>query len=229
MPPSQRSNRNLFLFAAEDYDLPCCCEIFIKYSIVDEEGNKAQQTEIIVEPLKEFEDKSHLLIAQSLNDMVDDVVWVRVLNPTVGQKKVYKNARLSFAENTEKISRIQQNNPDNNAKSRDEFDFKKHVYTISMNLTCDEMAKVRSICSKFETKFLRNSNDIGFCNRTHHKIKLKKDAAPFRRTYGSMSFEKRKTMKEIVEDLERDDLVEPTHSDWAALSLLVPKKTEPTA
>ena len=31
-------------------------------------------------------------------------------------------------------------------------------------------------------------------------------------------------MKKIVEDLERDDLVEPTHSDWAAPSLLVPKK-----
>ena len=33
-----------------------------------------------------------------------------------------------------------------------------------------------------------------------------------------MSFEKRKAMKKIVQDLERDDLVEPTHSDWAAPS-----------
>ena len=47
---------------------------------------------------------------------------------------------------------------------------------------------------------------------------------PFRRTYGSMSFEKRKALNKIVEDLERDDLVEPTQSDWAAPSLLVPKK-----
>ena len=31
-------------------------------------------------------------------------------------------------------------------------------------------------------------------------------------------------MKKTVEDLERDDLVEPTHSDWAAPSLLVPLK-----
>ena len=105
--------------------------------------------------------------------MVDDVVWVRVLNPTVEQKKIYKNARIAFAENTEKISRIQQNNLDNNAKSRDEFDFKKHVNTSSMNLTCDEMAKVRSLCTKFETIFSRNSNDMGFCDRIHHKIKLK--------------------------------------------------------
>ena len=70
---------------------------------------------------------------------------------------------------------------------------------------------------------------MGFCDRTHHKINLKKDRAPYRRTYGSLSFEKQKAMKKIVEDLERDDLVELTHSDWAAPSLLVTKKTEPTA
>ena len=157
--------------------------------------------------------------------MVDDVVWVRVLNPTVEQKKIYKNAGIAFAENTEKISRIHQNIPDNNAKSRDAFVFKKHVNTSSMNLNCDEMAKVRSLCTKYETIFTRNSNDMGFCDRIHHKINLKKDAPPFRRSYGSMSFEKRKAMKKIVEDLERVDLVKPTHSDLAAQSLLVPKKT----
>ena len=94
--------------------------------------------------------------------------------PTVEQKKIYKNARIAFAENTEKISRIQQNSPDNNTKSRDEFDFKKHVNTSSMNLTCDEMSKVRSLCTKFETTFSRNSNDMGFCDRTHHKINWEK-------------------------------------------------------
>ena len=47
---------------------------------------------------------------------------------------------------------------------------------------------------------------------------------PLRRTYGSMSFEKRKAMKKIVDDLEGDDLVEATHSDRAAQTLLVPKK-----
>ena len=40
--------------------------------------------------MKEFEDKSHLLIARSLSDMVDDVIWVWILNPTLEQKKIYK-------------------------------------------------------------------------------------------------------------------------------------------
>ena len=215
----------------KDYNCPHPNEVirsvfncFIKCKINDEKGNITQQTEIIVEPMKEFEDKSHLLIARSLNDMVDDVVWVRVRNPTLEPKKVYKNARIRCAENIKKISRVQQNSPDKNKKHRNEFDFEKHVNSSSMSLSCEKMTKVRSHCTKYEVIFSRKSNDMGFFDRIYHKIKLKKDAVPFRRTYGRMSFEKRNAIKKIVEDLERDDLVEPTHSDWGAPSLLVPKK-----
>ena len=176
LSPSKRSNKNLFLIDAEDYHLPRRCEVLIKCKIVDEEGNITHQTEIIVEPLKEFEDKSNLLIARSLNDMVDDVVWVRVLNPTLEPKKVYKNERIAFAENIEKISRTQQNNPDNNTKHRDEFDFKKHVNASSMSLSCEEKTKMRSLCTKYEVIFSRNPNYIGFCYRIYQKIKLEKDA-----------------------------------------------------
>ena len=48
--------------------------VSLNSKIVDEEGNITQQTEIIVEPMKEFEDKSHFLFARSLNDMVNDVI-----------------------------------------------------------------------------------------------------------------------------------------------------------
>ena len=168
MFPSQRSNKNLFLIAAADHNLPRRCEGFIKCKIIDEEGNITQQTEIIVEPMKEFEDKSHLLIARSLNDMVDDIVWVRVLNPTLEPKKVYKNARIACAENKEKISRVQQNNPDNNKKHKDQLDFEKQVNSSSMSLYCGEMTKVRSLCTKYEVIFSQNSNDMGFCERIYH-------------------------------------------------------------
>ena len=104
---SQRINKNLFLTVAEDHDLPRRCESFFKFTVVDEEGNKTQQTEIIVEPMKEFEDKSHLIIEKSLSNVVDEVVWVRVLNFALQQKNVLKNARIACAENIEKISRIQ--------------------------------------------------------------------------------------------------------------------------
>ena len=127
--------------------------------------------------------------------MIDDVAWVGVLNSTLEPKKVYKYAKIAFAENIEKISRIQQNNPDNNTKPRDEFGFENHVNASSMSLFCDEMTKVGSLCTKYEVIFSRNSNDTGFCDLICHKIKLKTDDSPFRRTYGRVSFEKTKALK----------------------------------
>ena len=74
LSPSQRCNKHLFLIAAEDHDLLRRCENFIECKIVGEEGSKTQKTEIIVETTKDFEDKSHLLIARSLSGILDDVV-----------------------------------------------------------------------------------------------------------------------------------------------------------
>ena len=56
LSPSQRSKKNLFLIASEDHELPRGYEGFIKCKIFDDEGI-SQQSKIIVEPKKEFEDK----------------------------------------------------------------------------------------------------------------------------------------------------------------------------
>ena len=88
-----------------------------------------------------------------MNDMVDDVVWVRVTNPTLKPKKVYKNARTTCLGNFEKISRIQQINTDNKTKHKDEFDFQKHMNASSMSLSGEEMTNLRSLCTKYEVIF----------------------------------------------------------------------------
>ena len=92
-----------------------------------------------------------------------------------------------------------------------------------MSWSCEELTKLWSLCTKYEVIVLQNSNDVGFCDRIYKK-KLKKDPVPFRQTYGSLGLEKIKDRKKIVGYLEPDDLFEPIHSDWAGLSLLVPKK-----
>ena len=141
-------------------------------------------------------------------------------------KNYYKNSIISCAENIENISRIQQNNPDKNTKHRNKFDFEKHV-----NVFCKETTKVRSLCTKYEVIVSGNSNDMGLCNQIYHKVKIKKDAVQMQcrccadavQTYiRQHELLEKKAMKKIVEDFKRDEF-EPTHSDWAAPSLLVTK------
>ena len=80
------------------------------------------------------------------------------------------------------------------------------------------MTKVSSLGTQYEIKFPRSSNDMRFYDRIF---------TSFLRTYGGKSFEKRKCKKKIFEDMEGDDLVEPTLSDWSGPLLFVPQKMEP--
>ena len=69
-----------------------------------------------------------------------------------------------------------------------------------MSLSCEEMSKMGSLCAQYEVLFSQKPNDMGFCNPVYQKIK-KKNSVPFRRIYGTMSFEKRKAIKTFFENL----------------------------
>ena len=56
------------------------------------------------------------------------------------------------------------------------------------------------------------------------QIKLKENAQPSRVPYRAMNPTKRKALNEFVNNLLTKDLIEPTHSEWAAPTVLVPKK-----
>ena len=69
--------------------------------------------------------------------------------PTLEQKKIYKNVRIACAEKIEKNSRIQHCNPDSNTKLRCTFDFEKHVNANLMS-SCEEFEKVRPLGTQYE-------------------------------------------------------------------------------
>ena len=100
----------------------------------------------------------------------------------------------------------------------------KHANLEGSKLNDQQKEKVQELFTRHQQVFSRNSNDLGYCDKIKHQIKLNKDAQPFRRSYCSMSFDKRKAMKKTVEDLEDAKLIEPTHSYWAVPSILVKKK-----
>ena len=91
-----------------------------------------------------------------------------------------------------KCSRIQQNNPDSNAKSRDEFDFEKLVKASSMSLPCEGMTKKRSHRTKYKQRFREIQLIWDFVTEIIVQ-KIRKG-----RTYGSMGFVKRKAMKKLL-------------------------------
>ena len=104
------------------------------------------------------------------------------------------------------------------------FQIGKHVNLECSNLHKQQKKKVQELFMRHQQVFSQNSKDLGYCDKIKHQIRLNKHAQPFRRSYCSMIFDKIKAMKKIVEDLEDAKLTEPTHSYWAAPSILLKKK-----
>ena len=141
------------------------------------------------------------------------VPWERVSNvlellhdsPSQGQLGIEKYTKglvkgFNGMHEKEVISKKQQSNSDISTNSRDEFDFENNVNANSKILSYEEEKKVRSLFTKYEIKFLRSANDKEFCTRVYLEIKFKKDAVFFRRTFGSMSFEKTNSMKKVLKN-----------------------------
>ena len=100
----------------------------------------------------------------------------------------------------------------------------KHAILEGSSLNNKQKKKKQELFMRYQQVFSRNSNDLGYCDRTKHQIELNKDAQPLRRSYCSMSFDKRKAIMKTVEDLDDAKLIEPTHTYWAAPPIVAKKR-----
>ena len=148
-----------------------------------------------------------------------------MLNLTDITVTVYKSTKVgTYFKNKQNLVVIGIFTNQNKPKTLETFQMEKHANLEGSKLSDQQEVKVQELFTRHLQVFSRNSNDLGYCDKIKHQIKLNKDAQPFRKSYCSMSFDKRKAMKKIVEDLEDAKLIEPTHSYWAAPLILVKKK-----
>ena len=119
--------------------------------------------------------------------------------------------KLEFFINDDSIQVIDLFTSKNKPKHPEAFRMGSHATLDGTYLSRYQSNQVVAMFIRHNQVFSRNSNDFGFCDKIKLKIKLEKEAKPFRRAYRSMSFEKWKAIKK-VEELEEANLVEPTLS-----------------
>ena len=73
----------------------------------------------------------------------------------------------------------------------------KHANLEGSKLNDQQKEKVQELFTRHQQVFSRNSNDLGYCDKFKHQIKLNKDAEPFRRIYCSMTLIKEKQRKKL--------------------------------
>ena len=214
-----------FAVSTKNEIVPSKHEALINIHLRDGNNEETPGKEGFVEGIEGFQDRTGLIVASCMVSPKQGQALIKVLNLTDEQVVVYKDSKLgTYQENNncQKVNGICSSKE--KPKHPEPFRMGKHASLEGSQLSKDQQFKVKEMFERHNKVFSRNSNDLGYCDKIQHKIILTANAQPFRRAYGSMSFDKRKAMKKIVEDLEKSNLVEPTHSYWAAPSILVKKK-----
>ena len=215
----------VFVVAGQNTYIQSKNESLMRNRLADENGEEIPGVEGLVEAIEHFEVKAGLLLAACMISMEDGSSMIKVLNLTDAPVTVYKITKVgTYFENKQNLNVNGIFTNQNKPKTLETFQMGKHANLEGSNLHRQQKEKVQELFMRHKQVFSRNSNDLGYCDKIKHQIKLNKDAQPFRRSYCSMSFDKRKAMKKIVEDLEDAKLIEPNHSYWAAPSILVRKK-----
>ena len=90
-------------------------------------------------------------------------------------------------------------------------------------LSEEQQKDVLKLLKLYKDVFSRDKWDL--CSRDLHKlrIQLKENAQPCRVPYRVMNPSKRRDLKEKITKLREMDLIAPTHSEWVAPTVLVPK------
>ena len=148
----------------------------------------------LVEVNEDFELKTGLLLAACMISMEDGWSLIKVLNLTDAAVTVYKSTKVgTYFENKQNLVVNGIFTNQNKPKTLTTFQMGKHASLEGSKLNDQQKEKVQELFTRHQQVFSRHSNDLGYCDKIKHQIKLNKDAQPFRRSYCSMSFDKKKS------------------------------------
>ena len=165
----------------------------MKIRLADENGEEIPGVEGLVEAIEDFELKTGLFVAACMISMEDGWSLLKVLNLTYAAVTEYKSTKVgTYIENKQNLVVNGIFTNQNKPKTLETFQMGKHANLEGSKLNDQQKEKVQELFTRHQQVFSRNSNDLGYCDKIKHQIKLNKDAQPFRRSYCSMSFDKKK-------------------------------------
>ena len=163
----------------------------MRIKLADENGEEIPGEEGLVEAIEVFELNTCLLLAACMISMKDGSSLIKVLNLTEAPVTVHISTKVeNYHENKQNLvvngyftNQIQ--------PTLETFQMGNHANLKGSNLCKQQKEKVQELFMRHQQVFSRNSNELGFCDKIDHQIKLNKDAQPFRRSYCSMSLDKK--------------------------------------
>ena len=151
----------------------------------------------------------------------DREIYIRTLNTTKSNITLYSNQNVAVLSEAPKKCIVRSVNLTGEGVQPS---LEKIFAEDLQKLNNEQRQAAEKLLEQYSHVFARDKWDLGRCDLHKLQIKLKENAQPSRVPYRAMKPPKRNPLKEFVNNLLTKDLIEPTHSEWAAPTVLVQKK-----
>ena len=176
-------------------------------------------------PAKRYGGKTDVLVRNTLVELPQEEVLVRVINPTETPKKIKRGYQIAIRDPVESVLHPAVTRNEVEGTTDDQTpDHLTDLYERSTaNLNESQKIMTKELLIEFQDVFSKGPHDLGRTNVVQHTINTG-DASPSRQHPRRLPFSKREEALEAIQDMHQQGIIEPSASPWASLIVLVRKK-----
>ena len=185
------------------------------------DGNTSRSLVGVVEPAEDIGDKG-ILIARTLVNIRSKLTFARVANLQKYEQKLEKGTVIGVCEAVKVVRKCEGNKPTVRPSTLpDALDdlFKK----ACKNLDTHEVRKVKSLLIDFQDVFSLSDADYGRTKITQHRIETG-EHRPIKQPPRRVPLAKQGEVDIMLEDMQRQGVIEQADSPWSSPVVLVKKK-----
>ena len=158
-------NVNSFTFLLRTLIIPAKHEAWIDVIVKNENAEVTKKSQGLVEGLKDFENRTGILVADCLISVNDSKSQLRVVNFSDKELKLFKSIKIGeFFSNDDSIQVNGLFTSKNKPKHPESFRMGTHVTLEGTGLSRNQSDQIVAMLMRHNQVFSRNSNDLGFCD-----------------------------------------------------------------
>ena len=173
-----------------------------------------------------------VMVGKALVDVGKDYIPIRLLNTTSEPITIYRGTPAGVVTpvaGEPPVPVETKKEPEQKRCTEKMPDFLRPLCKDgSENLSSEGKKKLAELLTKHQNAFASGPDDLGRTHLVQHEIRTPPDLRPLRQPARRFPFWKQTEAKEIVDDLLKRDLIEPSASPWAAPVVMVKKKDNTT-
>ena len=213
-------NKQTTAYSSETVIIPPNSEMIVDANTI--RSKAFANREMCIEPFDHSQ--KGLVIAKSLNRVVNGQVQLSVLNYSESSVKLHKGEALGMLYEPDKIfDDADINAVVNSTRSETLSDEVLNKFSMNKELSAEQRQKLLSLLNKYADVISKNSQDLGRTNVIEHRIDTG-DHSPIKSAPYHAPQTTKDKIDEMVQEMMDNDVIEESFSPWSSPIILVKKK-----